>query len=166
MPTPVSIKTRIARRIRDTLSGTSGIGTARLWDIRDSETPLAHSDAMVILGTDSVTDESQGNPGYYTKTLTVDIYVRVLQDEDAAQSTSELCLSLEKTVETAMLTDPRWTDAAPAPVVPLALDTSLVSVDALEYDTGMIDVALSFAVQYQVTIGNPTTGPGVAVYEE
>lgn len=165
MPTAISIKRRILRRVAAALTATSEIGTCYLWDARGNVN-LGNNDALVFAGDEEVEDSGVGADGYVERRLDIIVAVCVVPDEQDSIDTTQLRSSLEAAVEKTLASNYNWIDVSPKAGEVLAVDTIIRGALGPDYVEGRADVQVRATIVYQTSRVDPYIGPGVTLLEE
>lgn len=185
-PTEIlSIRERIERRLAAIVRGISGIGRVFRWDMRGPRDPdtelgvdsegkrpsMQHLDALIAPDDESAAEDGQGGMGggTTTKTLPVEIFLKLAQDETHAMLTARLINRWLLRLETALMADPVLQEAAGEcneERLAVSMRTVAIASPPIEFGQREVMVGIRVEVTYMHYRDDPAAGPGVTHYEE
>ena len=155
MPTPVSIRERIARAAKAALEAGSPSPFAEVHRSDINPIDLPHTACVLQCGEDTVEQIHPGNPGYYYRRMRLTVATAINNAENSATQTEELVNLYHAYAISQMLADPSFTVAT----VRLAVDTNHVESQAMpigEQQRGAVAID-TFDVWYFTDFDDPTT---------
>lgn len=161
MPTPLTIRERIERRIHEMVSA-GNFNVVERWD-KDGNS-AGHRDVIIVGGDEQASEGGVGATGITEVELSIAVVAYIARPENG-RSTSATHNALLGELERLILADPEITDSVTGERI--AVDTRKTGTFAPPIEEGQHEAVsiLEVQVHYQHSRDDPYTAPGVSRLE-